>query len=447
MKKSTQYKGIALIMLFTVLGAYNQCVDTKGGSTKLKYSTSNSTSSTNTSGTPSSPTSTTYVTNSATSVAAFQSSVYTLTTRYCISCHGNSQTPLHASSNIQTAHDSLINSFKVDFNNPANSRMVLKLKNDRHNCWGDCDQSAQEMLNQINSWRTKIAYSGTTTNTSKNTTEESNTVKEIVDPNSNAGSGNITIMAEATSLRAPMAIATENGVSFISVPEAGAAAKASNATDSGVATASFTIPQTDIYKVFLYVSAPDTNSDSVFVKLGNDYKEFQVGVTTGFQWKEVKHTTGQIETYFSLTSGRTQMLELKQREDGLKISKILITNDPLLDPVTNKGTSLSGKISLPLDSVLGEAGAAFEIDVEEYDSYSYKVSNPRIRTSKSISVKGLKVLVNGVYNPQHSTYNNVEKMVTSGDGSLSNFSMIVLKDKGLEEDRFSFSFDTIEFAN
>ena len=444
MKRSTQYKGFAFLLMFTVLGTYNQCISPKGGS-KLKYGTSK-TSPTSTT-TENEKTATTYVTSSQTSVSAFQNSVYILTSKNCISCHGSSQTPLHASSNIQTAHDSIVNSFKVDFNRPENSRMVLKIKNDKHNCWGDCAQNAQEMLDQINIWRGKIAFSGATTNTSKNTTEETETIKMIVDPNSSAGEGNITIMAEAMSLKAPMSLGSENGVSYIAVPEAGVAAKASNATDSGVATATFSIPKTDIYKVFLYVSAPDANADSVFVKLGNDYKEFQVGTTAGYVWKEVKHTTNQIETYFSLTSGRTQTIELKQREDGIKVSKVLITNDPLFDPQTNKGTNLSGKISLPLNDLVDDSSAKLEVNVEEYDLYSYKISNPKIVSSKNILVKGLKLLVNGTYNPQHSTYNKVEKVVTPNDGVLSTFSMIVLKDKGLEEDRFSFSFDTIELAD
>lgn len=443
MKRSIQYKSFAFLALFTVLGTYNQCVSS-GGSSKLKYAKGKeSSASTETE----SEKSTTYVTNSTNSVTAFQTSVYPLTVKNCISCHGNSQTPLHASANIQTAHDALVNSFKIDFNNPENSRMVLKLKNDKHNCWGDCSANAQEMLDKINIWRNKIAFSGTTNNTSKNTTEESETIKTVVDPNSMAGTGTITIMAEAMSLKAPMTLGSENNTSFVAVPEAGVGAKASNANDSGIATATFTVPETDIYKAFLYLSAPDGNSDSVFVKMGNDYKEFQTGTTVGYQWKEVKHTGNQIETFFSLTSGRTQTIELKQREDGIKISKIIITNDPLYDPQTNKGTNLSGKISLSLSQLVDDPNAKLEVNVEEYDLYSYKISNPKIIASKNLQVKGLKVLVNGSYNPQHSTYNTVNKTVTPTDGALSLFSMIVLKDKGLEEDRFSFSFDTIELVD
>jgi hypothetical protein len=89
--------------------------------------------------------------------------------------------------------------------------------------------------------------------------------------------------------------------------------------------------------------------------------------------------------------------------------------------------------------------AMFDIDIEEYDMYSYKLTNPRIRTSREFYIKNLRVLVNGVFNPQHATYSLVNKKVNLSDGVVSPFSMILLKDKGIDDDRLSFTFEHIGF--
>jgi hypothetical protein len=57
----------------------------------------------------------------------FEKTLYVITRENCSSCHATNQTPLHASLNVQTAHDAAIN--KVDFANPAASVMVTKIKN------------------------------------------------------------------------------------------------------------------------------------------------------------------------------------------------------------------------------------------------------------------------------------------------------------------------------
>lgn len=95
------------------------------------------------------------------SVNAFSQTLYTTTRMYCVSCHAT-QNPAHASANVTTAHDSLINSNKVDFNNPSNSGIVTKVRAG-HNCWGgDCVQSANVLSQQITNWKNLIPKSTTT---------------------------------------------------------------------------------------------------------------------------------------------------------------------------------------------------------------------------------------------------------------------------------------------
>lgn len=380
------------------------------------------------------------------SMDAFKTTVYPVTRARCVSCHGASQTPLHASSSMETAYNSLVDNYKIDFNNIASSRMVLKLKNERHNCWGDCSANATEMQNQITEWKRLIDLKApeateTTNNVSSTTTAETSTVEEILNPENIVDQGTITLMAESGSLRAPMAKASANGVSYILSPE-GTGTKTLTSADAGLAYVSFKVTNSDFYKVFMLVDAPDANSDSMFLKVaGSENIEWHIKQTKGFEWREVTSGTGYLDSPFYIAGGKDYGVDIRQRDDGLKISKITITNDPGFNPTVTKAAKST--ISVALNTLSGVSGSMLDIDIEEYDMYSYKLSNPRIRTTKEFSVKTLKVLVNGSFNPQHATYLVVDKKVTAADGVLSPYSMILLKDKGSAYDKLSFNFGTI----
>lgn len=410
----------------------------------MKFSTKEA--STNTSPATGSGTTTSAADFNAISVQTFQRTLYTVTRARCVSCHGSSQTPLHASSSVETAHNSLLDSFKVDFNNISNSRMVLKLKNDRHNCWGDCTANANEIQMQIANWKTQreelapdvvdeeAAMKG-------KITRETPTVADIFNPDNQLDQGTVSVMAESGSLRAPMVKATENSTTYIWAPK-GSGLKTLTSADAGLAYINFKMANSDFYKVWMLVSAADTNSDSVWIKVaGSENKEWNVGQTNGFVWREVKHTTANLDTPFYIPGGVNQGIEIRQREDGLKIAKITITNEVNYNPTITK--NLKATISVPINDLTAVAGSTFEIDIEEYDMYSYKLTNPRIKTTADLFVKSLKVLVNGNYNPQHATYTIVDKKVTAADPELSTYSMIMLKDKGAEQDRLSFSFEAL----
>jgi hypothetical protein len=77
--------------------------------------------------------------------------------QYCAGCHSSEsptpQTPYFADPNVNTAYESAKS--KIDLDNPANSRFVIRVRDEFHNCWnnGDCARSG----NQILSWVTEFA--------------------------------------------------------------------------------------------------------------------------------------------------------------------------------------------------------------------------------------------------------------------------------------------------
>jgi len=432
-KRSTKYKLASFIVMGAVIIGFNQCMmNPSKTSSAIKFTDTSSSAVTNT------------TTNTA-SLNAFKTTVWPITRAHCAGCHGASQTPLHASSDVTTAFNAVINNSKVDLTTTTNSRLYLKLLNESHNCWGTCSSNASEMLTAINSWKAAI---GTTSTNSLGgqTTSSTTTVTEALNPDSSTDDGTISLMTQAASLKSPMVYASSSDVGYIWVPTG--TIKTLSSTDAGSATLNFNITTSDFYRIYMYVKAATADSDSVFVKAaGSDYKEWFIGTTSGFQWKEVTNTSANLDTEFYINSGSNYKLEIRQKESGLMISKVVITNDLTYDPTSTTSSTLTkATMSVPLSSITGVSDSYFDIDIEEYDTYSYKVSNPRIRSTKPIYVKNLKLLVNGVYSTQHATYTNVDKTITSADPQLSSASMIVLKDKGSGTDTFSFNFSTIKVS-
>jgi hypothetical protein len=85
------------------------------------------------------------------SSADFATTVYPLLTTYCSDCHNettqNPQSPYFASDDLDVAYQAAQS--KIDLETPANSRLVLRLRNEFHNCWDDCASNATELEDAI----------------------------------------------------------------------------------------------------------------------------------------------------------------------------------------------------------------------------------------------------------------------------------------------------------
>ncbi len=85
------------------------------------------------------------------SPGAFQTTVYPLLTTYCSECHSEDaavpQSPFFASSDVDAAY--LAAQPRMNLDTPSDSRFVLRLSSEFHNCWDDCTQNGNEMLARI----------------------------------------------------------------------------------------------------------------------------------------------------------------------------------------------------------------------------------------------------------------------------------------------------------
>jgi hypothetical protein len=88
--------------------------------------------------------------------ALFAATVHPLLTQFCQGCHTDSsptpQSPFFASDDADVAYEAA--KAKMNLDNPADSRFVVRLRDEFHNCWAingtiDCQGSAQRMQQEI----------------------------------------------------------------------------------------------------------------------------------------------------------------------------------------------------------------------------------------------------------------------------------------------------------
>jgi hypothetical protein len=109
--------------------------------------------------------------------AAFVANVYPLTTQYCATCHAGSGPgfPHIANPDAETAFRAVIDNQKVNLLDPARSRLVERLRNDRHFCWNDCAMDADMMQAAIQAWADLVV-----TNTPPDPNAPANTIPATI---------------------------------------------------------------------------------------------------------------------------------------------------------------------------------------------------------------------------------------------------------------------------
>jgi len=81
------------------------------------------------------------------SSALFASTVYPVLEQYCQRCHSSGattpQSPFFAEANVDVAYAAV--RAKINLDTPAQSRLVVRLRDEFHNCWTDCATAANVM--------------------------------------------------------------------------------------------------------------------------------------------------------------------------------------------------------------------------------------------------------------------------------------------------------------
>ena len=82
----------------------------------------------------------------------FADNVYPIVEENCGSCHGAAVQPFFASGDAEASYQAILESAKIDAENPDLSRIYLRVAEESHNCWNNCSEDAVELLEAIEVW-------------------------------------------------------------------------------------------------------------------------------------------------------------------------------------------------------------------------------------------------------------------------------------------------------
>lgn len=92
------------------------------------------------------------------SPALFSTTVYPVVRQYCARCHAPAaavpQSPFFASADVAEAYAAA--KVKIDLDRPEQSRLVVRLRNEFHNCWSSCAADADEMEAAIRAFANQV---------------------------------------------------------------------------------------------------------------------------------------------------------------------------------------------------------------------------------------------------------------------------------------------------
>lgn len=384
--------------------------------------------------------------NSVGEQTAFSSTVYQITRANCIGCH-ETTSPTHASSDVNAALTAA--KTKINWDTPENSRLVVKLRDENHNCWASCSESAEIMLNAIIEMKTMMTAagqdpSGSPTNATYIATTESRAIQTELDDVANPQKSNtVRLNVEAAMVTAPMALLTDPVKGkYLSVDQTKNTTLAATDTTAGVAYLNFDVRVAGAYRVWMYVNAPTANDNGFYVRFDNTAAATTFDATVNgsdYGWQLVPNLNQ------NLTVGR-HTLQIRERKDGAKINSVIVTSDTTFNG-TDVGSFIGVTLSYDLSSILKVSDVKLMVDIADYDPYSYKILNPRIVSStRNVHVKSMRILLNKFYSTQNSAFTGVEVITTPGMPAISSFSTVISKDKGLLIDKLSFDFEKLEIT-
>lgn len=401
-------------------------------------------------------------------LTAYSKEVYPFAVEKCGSCHSGAVTPHFASADPTEGALSVLESNKIDFSAPSLSRLVLRFTQDRHNCGEreDCDKLGAEMRAKIDALIGSIPPNPEIKITER--TDEL-VLAQVVDSNRPVLSNPGFIVLEGETLNSlnpgmNLEIGTAGSVSFAKLPATDVTFNAPMKVEVASTFflwaryrtgggAALTMPVFN----YLNVLGGQTNSNGSIVAkppgapvapaLPNpnvQARNFPLmgNTNAAFQWSMVNQVQNMVIRFYAGVQAQTVPVVLTGRNLDLDM---LVLTDIDFSKKPEKAPSLTKKV-LNFDlAKLGIEGGRIEMEASIIDpegSKTYKFEAPRYFGPGNVKMKGMKILVNGAWNPVQSLFMAIDTVVKDGD-FLTSLGMIVSKDKGEAEDKFALSFDEI----
>jgi hypothetical protein len=356
----------------------------------------------------------------------FQNSVYKLVReRTCVNCHAKIQTPFFASDDPQVAYDAIMSAKKVNFQKPEFSRIYQRLATDHHNCWydGDCDASAKEMLDAIYKWRESVKDYGVSLGI---VTESQPFLKNGMAPLPagaylfDAENAKVILPAHSKSgnkLDVGLDSAANNG-KYLYVPEHGRTTLNADLQDfTQLSYAEFHFKASSAtYRYFARMAGNNKTNDGFFkIKLNNG-SAVKFGATArtdgSWVWQE-------ISVPGAITPDADNVLTVGEYDDGPKLDMLLVVpssevvnypnNLVAREDFLNRMSGRKSTLTFDLSSILKDKGIYLTVDASIFDESGYFFENAHIDGyTKNIRVQGVRLIQNGLFNPQDSDWYKIK---------------------------------------
>lgn len=380
---------------------------------------------------------------------AFKLTAYPILKENCASCHAAEVSPFFASEDSIASHKALVEGNKVDFAEPVRSRIVVRLAEEQHNCWSNCEEDAKEIEEAVKTWAAALK------------TGENSTTPEYISSAllfSDAGEGSEqpstdTYVWEAEaydSIQAPYEAIDANGASggrILRVP-AGNGGRIVDLTLNNVGRMIYTvdIAESGNYRLYSRAAYPNGNADSVYFRINDGpfiYWNFQTVNSNDFVWNQAANGQNRADYSIQLPAG-SHTITIRRREELIRLDQFALSKDPAFNgSASNVGNEVK-QLAWDLSDIVGGA-ATFKVTISKYDDFSYMFENPEIAVENgSIHVKEVYFLINGKKNAQAATYSIIDETVAAPGKILSDRPLVQPFESDYETDEIQVSFELIE---
>jgi hypothetical protein len=245
-----------------------------------------------------------------------------------------------------------------------------------------------------------------------------------------AGSALLWIEAEAGSLTSPITTAADSGASgglYITTPDLGGAIDSTQ--PGGQATYSFTVPAAATYVIWGRVLSANGGNDSFWVSMdGGPFTRWNTRISSAWVWDQVNDAGVADPRLFSLGAG-SHTLVIKQREDGARLDRLLITSDRGFIPQgLGDGSTPNQPPVANDDSATTSAGAAVDIPVLSNDSDPDNGPSPLVIASRTSPTNGSTAVVGTAirYTPNSGFSGTDTFSYTASDGAATDSATVTV---------------------
>lgn len=389
-------------------------------------------------------------------LAAFEEILRPKLNDYCGTCHGVETAPKMATDNALASLVALEEAKKIDYVNPAASRIVQRLSVDGHNCWGQCSDNTTEMLDALKAFVEKLKAAGALPPVEKLKQTDMVAFNTAVDgPATQLEGTYVQLATSGGAVSGAMTIKSDDPDELITSYMSSLPVAPATTASLGSVTYTFDVTVAGTYTVWAKIKSATNANNQLRVSVDGATAVLWTTITSGTDWMwdglrpagaAVNGTV--LPTPQVLTVG-SHTITISTAAGGRVDTRF---NSVALSSLTNNFqgglvATPSKVIKVPLKNFAPDKNAFLTAEVKEYNAKTktIQIRNLRVITDKQIKIKGIKPLINGVFDPRDATYTTLSVDVAPNTAGtlISGAPLILAGDGGFATDKLSFSIDEV----